>query len=243
MTIQHGTLALVGAGEFLESTRQVDEVLLERAGGKRVVILPMASAPDGAGVPERWAEMGVKHFNALGAQAEAVMALDRESCHAPENVDAVREADLVYFSGGKPDYLLSTLAGTPLWEAVLSVLDKGGVLAGCSAGAMILGGWIPGNPSFGRLSIWRPAFGLVPNAVIIPHFDEIPRWVTGPLSWLRPRRSTVIGVDGGTALMGNPTGTLRGGEAWEVRGKGRVVVRGGGRRMEFRDGPIRLQLL
>jgi hypothetical protein len=32
VTIQHGTLALVGAGEFLESMRQVDAALLERAG-------------------------------------------------------------------------------------------------------------------------------------------------------------------------------------------------------------------
>jgi cyanophycinase-like exopeptidase len=239
MSAAGGTLALVGAGEFLDSMRQVDAALLERASGKRVVILPTASAPDGAGVPERWAEMGVKHFNALGAQAEAVMALDRDGCHAASNVDAVRQANLVYFSGGKPDYLLSTLTGTPLWESVLSVLKKGGVLAGCSAGAMILGGWIPGRPTPGTLSIWHPAFGFVSNAVILPHFDEIPRWVTGPLWWLRPRRSTVIGIDGGTALVGPPVG---GDGAWEVRGKGRAVVRGGGRRMEYRDGPIRLQL-
>ncbi len=232
MTDRHGTLALVGADEFLDSMRPVDETLLERAGGKRVVILPTASAPDGPGVPERWAEMGVAHFAALGAQAEAVMALDREGCHADGNADAVRQANMVYFSGGKPGYLLSTLSDTPLWKAVLSVLESGGVLAGCSAGAMILGGWIPGLGSRGSLSIWRPAFALVPRAVILPHFDEIPRWVTGPLSWLRPRRSTVIGIDGGTALVGRD-------EAWEVRGRGRVVVRGRGRSTEHREGPIR----
>ncbi len=153
------------------------------------------------------------------------MALDRDGCHAALNVDAVRQANLVYFSGGKPEYLPSTLSGTPLWESVLSVLRKGGVLAGCSAGAMILGGWIPGRPTPGTLSIWHTPFGFVSNAVILPHFDEIPRSVTGPLWWLRPRRSTVIGIDGGTALVGPPTG---GDGAWELRGKGMVVVRGGG---------------
>ncbi|MBF8256969.1 MAG: hypothetical protein HW375_1876 [Anaerolineales bacterium] len=236
MTNQRGTLALVGAGEFLESMSEIDAALLERAGGKRVVVLPTASAPDGGDVPSRWAEMGVRHFAALGAQAEAVMALDRDGCHAPSNVEAVRQANLVYFSGGKPDYLLGTLNRTPLWGAVLAVLGQGGVLAGCSAGAMILGGWIPGRPSGGSLSIWLRAFGLVPNAVIIPHFDEIPRWVTGPLSWLRPRRSTVIGIDGGTTLVGHPTGTLRGGDNWRVMGRGRVVVRAGGRQREYREG-------
>jgi len=236
VTNQPGTLALVGAGEFLDSMSEIDAALLERAGGKRVVILPTASAPDGGDVPSRWAEMGVRHFVALGAQAEAVMALDRDGCHAPSNVEAVRQANLVYFSGGKPDYLLGTLNRTPLWGAVLAVLEQGGVLAGCSAGAMILGGWIPGRPSGGSLSIWLRAFGLVPNAVIIPHFDEIPRWVTGPLAWLRPRRSTVIGIDAGTALVGHPMGMLRGGDDWRVMGRGRVVVRAPTRQGEYREG-------
>lgn len=71
-----GTLALVGAGEFLEAMNPVDRALLERAGGQRVVVLPTASAPDGPGVPGRWASMGVEHFNRLGAQTEAIMALD-----------------------------------------------------------------------------------------------------------------------------------------------------------------------
>jgi len=92
---EQGTLALVGAGEFLEIMRDVDAGLLERAGGRRVAILPTASAPDGTGVSERWAAMGLAHFTALGAQPEAVMALDREACHALEHVEAVSRADLV----------------------------------------------------------------------------------------------------------------------------------------------------
>jgi len=236
VTNQPGTLALVGAGEFLDSMSEIDAALLERAGGKRVVILPTASAPDGGDVPSSWAEMGVRHFAALGAQAEAVMALDRDGCHAPSNVEAVRYANLVYFSGGKPDYLLGTLNRTPLWGAVLAVLEQGGVLAGCSAGAMILGGWIPGRPSGGSLSIWLRAFGLVPEALILPHFDEMPGWITAPLGWFRPRRSMLVGIDGGTALIGKTPGPIRGDGAWQVRGRGRVVVRRGGGREVYHQG-------
>jgi cyanophycinase len=235
MTTRQGTLALVGAGEFLDSMRPVDAALLERAGGNRVAILPTASAPDGPDVPQRWAEMGVRHFAGMGAQAEAVMALDRDGCDDAANVDAVRRSNLVYFSGGKPDYLLATLEGTSLWAAVLEVLGQGGVLAGCSAGAMILGGWIPARPAAGSLSIWRPAFGLVPDAVILPHFDEIPRWITTPLGWLRPRRSIFVGVDGGTALIGRSTGPA-GDQVWEVKGRSRVVVKGRGRVADYGAG-------
>jgi cyanophycinase-like exopeptidase len=187
-----------------------------------VVILPTASAPDGPEVPPRWARMGVDHFTALGAQAEAVMALDREGCESLENVDAVRRADLVYFSGGKPDYLLATMRGSPLWEAAVNVLERGGVLAGCSAGAMILGGWIPGRGAPRQGVFWQPAFGLVPASVILPHFDEIPGWISGPLRLFRPRGSTFIGIPAGTALIGRPGD-------WIVRGEG--TVRYGDRRL------------
>src|SRR5512136_2583732 len=112
-----GTLALVGAGEFLDSMSVVDRQLLDRAGGNNVVILPTASAPDGAGVPERWIKMGVDHFARLGAQAEGLLALDRVACADPATAERVRSANLVYFSGGKPDFLRSALEDTAVWSA------------------------------------------------------------------------------------------------------------------------------
>jgi cyanophycinase len=224
-----GVLALVGSGEFLEPMRPVDAALLQRAGGDRVVILPTASAPDGGDVPQRWIEMGVAHFQALGAAAEGVPALTRPDCHRPELVEAVRQADLVYLSGGKPDYLLEALAGTPLWQAVLQVLERGGVVVGCSAGAMVFGGWVPGRFSLRRWSLWKPAFGQVAGAVIAPHLDEIPSWALEAFYRVRPRRSYLIGVDGGTALFGDDAG-------WVVHGRGRVVIRGGGQSAIYRSG-------
>jgi cyanophycinase-like exopeptidase len=86
---------------------------------------------------------------------------------------------------------------------------------------MILGGWIPARPAAATFSIWQPAFGLVPNTVVLPHFDEMPRWLTTPLGWTRPRRSVFLGIDGGTALVGSDA-------TWQILGRGRVVVRGGG---------------
>jgi cyanophycinase len=224
-----GILALVGAGEFLESMRPVDAELLRHAGGRMVAILPTASAPDGPGIPERWAAMGEAHFRSLGANATPVMALDRQGCQTAGNVEAVRRADLVYISGGKPGYLLHTLRSTPLWEAVLAVLARGGVVAGCSAGAMILGGWIPGRLNLRQLPFWERAFGLVPQAVVLPHFDEFPSWVAAGLAAIRPRRTFVIGLDGGTALVGQ-------GHDWKTLGRGAVTILGGGRRQRFTAG-------
>lgn len=218
-----GLLALVGAGEFLDSMRVVDRQLLDRAGGSNVVILPTASAPDGAGVPERWIRMGVNHFVRLGARADGLLALDRAACDDPAHAERVRAANLVYFSGGKPDYLRSTLDGTAVWSAVRAVFDRGGVIAGCSAGAMIMGGYVPefsmkaGVPWINR---WRPSFALLPESIIVPHYDEFPEVIVSLIFGRRPPGTHLIGIDGHTALVG-PDHT------WQVLGAGRVTVRRG----------------
>jgi cyanophycinase len=227
-----GTLALVGAGEFLDSMSGVDRQLLDRAGGGNVVILPTASAPDGAGVPERWIRMGVDHFTRLGAQADGLLALDRAACDDSANVDRVRAANLIYFSGGKPDFLRSTLDGTALWSAVLEVFERGGVIAGCSAGAMILGGYVPefslkaGIPWINR---WRAAFALLPEAIIVPHYDEFPEVMVSLMFGRRPPGTYLIGIDGHTALVGFD-------HAWQALGAGRITVRRGRAKKRFAAG-------
>ena len=61
----------------------------------RVAILPTASAPDGEEVFSRWAEMGVEHFGALGAEVEPVLVRDRgRGPTTPRPLQAIGEADL-----------------------------------------------------------------------------------------------------------------------------------------------------
>ncbi len=234
-----GTIALVGAGEFLETMSEVDRVLLERAGGLKVVVLPTASAPDGPGVPERWIKMGIDHFTRLGAQVDGLLALDHAACDDLANAERVRAANLIYFSGGKPDYLRQALDNTAVWSAVCQVLDRGGVVAGCSAGAMIMGSYVPefslrvGVPSVNR---WHSSFGLLPGAVIAPHYNEFPEVMSNLIFGRRPEGTFLIGIDGHTALVGLD-------HSWQVLGTGRVTVRRGhstkrytaGQKVEVRD--------
>jgi cyanophycinase len=227
-----GTLALVGAGEFLDSMSGVDRQLLDRAGGSKVVVLPTASAPDGAGVPERWIRMGVEHFMRLGAQAGGLLALDRAACNDAASAEQVRAANLVYFSGGKPDYLRSTLEGTAVWAAVCDVFEAGGVIAGCSAGAMIMGGFVPefslkaGVPWINR---WRASFAWLPGAIVVPHYDEFPEVMVSLMFGRRPAGSYLIGIDAHTALVGAD-------HTWQVLGAGRVTVRRGREKQRYTAG-------
>src|SRR5262245_28465430 len=138
---KHGTAALVGAGEFLPTMDPVDVLLLEQLPKPaRVVILPTAAAPDGPGVPERWGKMGVEHFTRLGADAESLMLLTRSDAESADLAAKIAAANFIYLSGGKPQYLLETLRQTACWHAIEDVFAAGGVVAGCSAGAMAMGG-------------------------------------------------------------------------------------------------------
>jgi cyanophycinase len=223
MATRQGMVALVGSGEFLPVSEPLDRLLLEWLGeAARVVVLPTASAPDGPGVPERWAKLGIEHFTRLGAVVEPVMALTRADTESAALAERIAAANVVYLSGGKPGYLLDTLRDTTCWRAIVAVHAAGGIVAGCSAGAMALAGRLVGIP---LLQSGQPALGLVPDLAVIPHFDELPRWLSG-LGRLAARRAPVAGVEGATALV------VRG-EEWSVAGRGGVTLFAGRRKRRY----------
>jgi cyanophycinase len=224
---QHGTVALVGSGEYLPTILPVDRYLLTRiAAVPRVVVLPTAAVPDGATVAERWARMGVEHFTKLEAQVEAVMLNTRADAEDAAIIAKLAEANFIYFSGGKPGYLLETLQGTQAWAAIEHVFANGGVLAGCSAGAMVLGGEFFDFPQVWRT---RPALGVVPGIAVIPHFDEIPSFFADNAIKAAAGKVTVVGIEGATALVGSRAD-------WTVRGTGGVTLFVGRSKTRYTEG-------
>jgi cyanophycinase len=231
----HGPVALVGAGEFLPGMVAVDRALLDATGRSRprVAIVPTASWPDGETAFLRWAAMGEAHFGALGAEVEAVLIRDRAEADDPGCLQALGEADLIYLSGGKPDYLLATLEGTEADAAIRRAYERGAALAGCSAGAMVLAGRLLGaglrRPRLPFLARWHEALGIVPGTAVLPHYDAFPETLAALLVLRAPRGTVVLGIDGETAAVGRD-------DAWQVHGRGRVTVWRGRRRERHRDG-------
>ena len=230
-----GPVALVGAGEFLPAMAEFDLGLLAATARSRprVVVLPTASYPDGEEVFQRWAAMGVEHFGTLGAEVEPVLVRNRIDADDAANVQAIGEADLVYLSGGRSDYLLSTLAGTGVGRALADAHARGAVLAGCSAGAMVLA---ERQFDFRRRFLpwplrWRFGLGFVSGAAVIPHYDGLPEPVTALMALQAPRGAAVLGLDEGTAVVGRDG-------SWQVHGRARVTVWRGRRRERFRHGEV-----
>jgi cyanophycinase len=230
-----GPVALVGAGEFTPAMAQVDAALLESTGRSRprVAVVPTASAPDGEETFQRWAAQGIEHFTALGAEVEAVLIRDPADAEDPEHAQAVGEADLIYFSGGKPDHLLRVLAESPVWTAALAAHARGAVLAGCSAGAMVLAARQPALRR-GRLPFplrWQVALGVVEGVAVIPHYDRIPEPLAAFVALQAPRGVAILGIDEVTAFVGRDG-------AWEVHGRARVTIWRGRHRTRLRAGEV-----
>jgi len=189
-------LALVGSGEYLPAMEPVDRYLLDLLGRQpRVACLPTAAGREG---PERiryWSDLGLNHFRRLGARVEAVPVTDPQSASDPTLVSRLHGVDFIYMSGGNPGYLFNTLRDSLAWQEILAVHRSGGLVAGCSAGAMVMGEYLPSLPRSQR------AFGLIQDAMIMPHLDEI------PAIWLRlfrfafTRTKILLGIEGSTALL------------------------------------------
>jgi cyanophycinase len=228
-----GPVVLVGSGEFLPAMAEVDAGLLESTGRPRprVVVLPTASYPDGEVVFERWASMGVAHFAALGAEVEPLLVRDRAGADDRGAAQAVGEADLIYLSGGKPGYLLEALAGSAVAAALAAAHQRGAILAGCSAGAMVLA-----SRTFDfRLRAlpwplrWDGGLGHAPGVAVIPHYDAWPEPMSAVIALQVPRGTTLLGVDEETVAVGHDG-------AWQVRGASRVTVWRGRHRERYRAG-------
>jgi cyanophycinase len=236
-----GNIALVGSGEYLPVMDEVDRRLLAttpaQAGGTdsapRVVCIPAAAGQEGKASVDRWLRMGMEHFTRLGAQVEPLRIIDRASAEDARWVEPISSADLIYLSGGNPLYLYRTLAGSRAWTAVQAARERGAVLAGCSAGAMILARHLPDvrSPEL----VLHAGFGLVAPMMILPHFDRLESFRPGATAELQQRihpGEFVLGVDEDTALVGAPGGS------WEVMGARAVVVLTRRERKVFHHGEI-----
>jgi cyanophycinase len=198
-----GPLVLAGSGEFTPAMTAVDQETLRHTPGAppRVAILPTASGLED-GTPDTWIRRGVEHFGALGCEAYGVRALDRAAMDDPAHVAALASADFIYLSGGNPGYLVETLRDSAAWNAIRQVWERGGALAGCSAGAMAFGqltlvrrapDWLP--------SAWEPALGLLGAAGVIPHYDRIGPERAAPRVAAAPPGLIVLGIDEETAIV------------------------------------------
>jgi cyanophycinase-like exopeptidase len=218
-----GPLALVGSGEYLPEMLDVESSLMEGR-APRYVQLATAAFNDGPSVVEHWHQLGAAQAKRIGVEAVPVPVGTREDANNAEMAKLIDGAGLIYLSGGDPHYLANTLRDTLVWEAIERVWRSGAALAGCSAGAMAIGSWIPSirHPR----SAATAGLGLLAHVGILPHFDAFAARVPDIVArFVLPDESatSVYGIDELTALVGGPSEWTVEGHAsvWRLTARGR----------------------
>jgi cyanophycinase len=210
-----GYLMLQGGAEFGGEMKRSDLRAIELAGGPQapICIIAAAASPDNNHL--RAGRNGQQWFFSLGAQHVTVAAvIDRSTADDPETAQQLQHSRLIYMLGGFPAYLAQCLRGTRCWTAMLASLDQGAVLAGSSAGAMVLCEHLY-NPQ-GKTVM--QGLGLLPGCCILPHHNTFGQQWAPRLQKELPG-ATLIGIDEQTGMINDgPRG------AWRVRGLGAVWV-------------------
>jgi cyanophycinase len=210
-----GYLLLEGGAEFGGRMAVPDLAGIALAGGldAPIVIVPTAAAPDNN--HKRAGDNGVRWFRSLGAnRVSAVPLIDRASANQADVVASLRQARLVYLLGGFPRYLGQTLRDSLAWQTILEVYASGAVIAGSSAGAMVLCSHYF-DPDEQEI---YPGLGLVPNACVLPHHNKFGK------SWAERIRSmlpkvTLLGIDEHTGMLNDAPAAN-----WRAAGGGGVTV-------------------
>ncbi|HEV8421371.1 MAG TPA: Type 1 glutamine amidotransferase-like domain-containing protein [Actinomycetota bacterium] len=228
-------MGLLGSGEFEPWTEEVDRWLLDRASGDgNVLILPLASAPEGAEVFDRWANMGLGHYESLGIAAEVLSLKTKEEAQQAGFAAKLETASLAYFSGGNPAYLASILSGSLFWAKLLRAMQRGLAYVGCSAGVSCLGDVVPDSTvrDFTSPDLWRPGLGFFPKLFLGPHWDALNAYVPGLQELFIaavPPGHRLLAIDERTAMVGD-------GREWQVMGRGGASLMDGGAWQTFRPG-------
>jgi cyanophycinase len=215
-----GHILLEGGAEFGGRMAEPDQRAIALAGGLDAIIsiIPTAAAPDNN--HQQAGKRARAWFRKLGARHITVVPLvDKSSARETAVSDTLLHSSLIFILGGFPMYLADTLRDSPSWKAVLTSMDNGGVLAGSSAGAMVLCEYYYA-PEKKEI---KPGLNLIHNAIVLPHHN------TFGASWVRRINQEIpsavcIGID-------EETGIIREGEerSWQVYGGGNVsIYRGGG---------------
>lgn len=221
-----GTLVIVGGGT-LPGTGVIEK-FIELAGGpsKKFVIVPTAGGnrrPDGTFITYVDSQV-VAPWTARGlANVKMLHTHDPKVADTEEFAAIVREADAVWFNGGRQWNIVDSYAGTRTLAAFHDVLARGGVIGGSSAGATIQGSYLVRGATAGPQIMMtdepnhQSGFGFLRRSAIDQHIDARNRWEDLIPVMKRFPDLLGIGLSEGTAIVVN-------GDRFEVIGRWKVAV-------------------
>jgi cyanophycinase len=197
-----GPLIIIGGGEDREGERVILREVARHLTGGKLVLATVASHQ-----PEGYFEIYQKAFADLGIEELVELYVnDRAETLDPEKLRLLDGAAGVFFSGGDQLRISSQIGDTPIEQRVREIHERGGVIAGTSAGAsmmsetMLVKGTSGESHKIGDLHM-APGLGLVRNVIIDQHFAERGRFGRLFGAVAHNPRELGIGIDEDTALV------------------------------------------
>ncbi len=167
-------IILYGSGEFTDAVNLIDEHLISVYRPNTIAIIPTAAGLEHDAY--KWIGMAEKHYEKFNIKVQPVEIYNSIDANNPGLVNKLTDCDWIFFSGGNPNYLHQVLEDSLLWKKVLEKYQKGSILLGSSAGAMIMGKYILVKPlkslTSNQTSNWLKSFGLI-DYTVLPHFNRI----------------------------------------------------------------------
>ena len=233
-----GSLYIIGGGKRPpEMVREMVTLSNVKKEGY-VCILPMASSE-----PDTAFYYAARQFR--DQNADHVFNFYRDSTRIFDRalLDSLRNASLIYISGGVQEKFMDLVLNTPIHTAIREAYRKGAMIAGTSAGAAVMGRkMITGNefkhPEYTgdfrtieaeNIEIKR-GLGLLENCIIDQHFIRRMRMNRLIAAAIENPDETCIGIDESTAIIVS-------GKNATVTGLSQVVViRNGSGSAKVKDG-------
>ncbi|HEY2154867.1 MAG TPA: cyanophycinase, partial [Isosphaeraceae bacterium] len=162
-----GSLVVGGGDDVLEIRRR----FVELAGGPdaKFVLIPTASEADE--FPPRVLESWKRRFGVKNATL--LHTRDPKRADTEDFVGPLREANAVWFGGGRQWRIVDAYLGTRTQREIEAVLARGGVIGGSSAGATIQGSYlVRGAPEGNEIMMaegHEVGFGYLKNVAVDQH--------------------------------------------------------------------------
>lgn len=199
-----GNLIIIGGHEDKQGDKQILTEVARRAreANDRLVIVTVASQE-----PQELAEQYRGIFKELGVRY--VGALDirtRDEAKDEANIEKVRDASVIFFTGGDQLRITSQVGDSPLFTCMREIYWKGGVIVGTSAGAaampetMLVGGKSDTSQRVSALEM-APGLALIGGVVIDSHFAERGRMGRLLGAVAQNPRNLGLGIDEDTAII------------------------------------------
>ena len=196
-------LFAIGGGELRGADEILDEFLglLKNMRDAQITVMTVATdqvQETNSKYDSLFRSLGIKHVSLLDVS-------DRDDAFEEKNLKKIREADALFFTGGDQLHVTSLMGGSPLHKLIYERTQQGFIIAGTSAGAMmmsssmIISGRNDTQPKVGGVEI-APGMDLLSGTMIDTHFTQRGRQGRLMTAVAHYPQDLGIGIDERTAI-------------------------------------------